>query len=141
LDDFTPALDNVFSFLSAAGGVTGTFGTTSLPDLVAGLAWSISYTSSTVQLSVVQASLPGDYNLDGTVDAADYVVWRKIDNTPEGYDAWRTHFGQSLGNGAGAMGAASAATPEPTCLPSLLLGMLLALIPRRAGDVIVSTAH
>ena len=37
--------------------------------------------------------LAGDYNLNGTVDAADYVVWRK--NTSQSYEAWRTLFGQS----------------------------------------------
>ena len=30
----------------------------------------------------------GDFNGDGTVDAADYVVWRKTDGTPLGYDTW-----------------------------------------------------
>ena len=37
--------------------------------------------------------LAGDYNLNGTVDAADYIVWRK--NTSQSYEAWRTLFGQS----------------------------------------------
>jgi hypothetical protein len=34
-------------------------------------------------------SLPGDYDQNGTVDAADYVVWRKVDGTQTGYDTWR----------------------------------------------------
>ena len=46
--------------------------------------------------------LPGDYNNDGTVDAADYVVWRKNDGTQGGYDTWRANFGQPLpGSGSG----------------------------------------
>ena len=44
--------------------------------------------------------LPGDYNRDGVVDAADYVVWRKgmgTTYTQGDYDVWRAHFGASLG--------------------------------------------
>jgi hypothetical protein len=54
----------------------------------------------------------GDYNHNGIADAADYVVWRKIDGTPAGYNLWRTNFGNttvpvtSAGSGAG-NGAAS----------------------------------
>jgi hypothetical protein len=66
----------------------------------------------------------GDFNGDGVVDAADYVVWRKTDGTPEGYDTWRAHFGETLGAGAAATGSASAAVPEPTSRLSLILGML-----------------
>ncbi len=38
----------------------------------------------------------GDFNFDGVIDSADYVAWRKNDGTPEGYNAWRAHFGQSV---------------------------------------------
>ena len=41
-------------------------------------------------------TLQGDYNTDGVVDAADYVVWRKTDGTnPAGYNTWRTNFGRT----------------------------------------------
>src|SRR5262245_24788108 len=39
--------------------------------------------------------IPGDFNGNGTVDAADYVVWRKTGGTQADYTTWRTHFGQS----------------------------------------------
>ena len=56
---------------------------------------------------------PSDFNDDGTVDAADYVVWRKnpggID-TQNDYAVWRTHFGQAAGSGSGA--DAVAVVPE-----------------------------
>jgi uncharacterized membrane protein len=42
---------------------------------------------------------PGDYNNDGAVDAADYVVWRKNDGTQAGFDLWRTRFGATAGGG------------------------------------------
>ena len=35
----------------------------------------------------------GDYNGDGSVDAADYVVWRRTDGSPAGYNTWRANFG------------------------------------------------
>ncbi len=39
--------------------------------------------------------LQGDYNQNGTVDAADYVVWRKSGGLQEGYNSWRANFGQA----------------------------------------------
>ena len=100
LDGFNPTLGNSFTFLSAAGGITGAFDTISLPILAAGHAWSINDTPTFIQLIVTQAPPLGDYNSDGAVDAADYVVWRKNDGTQAGYDTWRAHFGQTAGNGA-----------------------------------------
>ena len=43
--------------------------------------------------------LPGDFNGDGIVDAADYVIWRKNDGSQVGYDMWRSHFGQTASAG------------------------------------------
>jgi hypothetical protein len=40
-------------------------------------------------------TLNGDYNADGRVDAADYIVWRKNDGTPAGHSLWRTNFGRT----------------------------------------------
>jgi autotransporter-associated beta strand protein len=69
-------------------------------------------------------SLPGDFNLDGTVDGADYVVWRKVGGTPADYDLWRANFGRSAGSGSGASFGSSASVPEPTAIVMLLCGML-----------------
>jgi hypothetical protein len=52
---------------------------------------------------------PGDFNSDGSVDAADYVVWRKNDGSPEEYDEWRANFGNTSGGG----GALGSTVPEP----------------------------
>lgn len=63
--------------------------------------------------------LPGDYNDDGTVDAADYVVWRKTDGgNAQGYTDWRANFGEGMGNGSGSGGSLPLQTgvPEPTTL-------------------------
>jgi hypothetical protein len=68
--------------------------------------------------------LPGDYNSDGKVDDADYIVWRKGLGTtfgPNGYDVWRAHYGETSA-GAGsvltASGSVSGGTgvPEPSSL-------------------------
>ena len=67
--------------------------------------------------------LAGDYNGDGTVDAADYVLWRKDPDSPnngapDGYNTWRAHFGVTAGSGAG---FGTTAAPEPaTCVLGLL---------------------
>lgn len=60
----------------------------------------------------------GDYNLDGSVDAADYTVWRDGDSPydgQEGYDIWAANFGATAA-------ADSTAVPEPTAVGLLLLG-------------------
>lgn len=64
---------------------------------------------------VAVPELPGDYNHDDIVDAADYVVWRKTGiNGPTGYDTWRTNFGKP--GGSGSTVSANATVPEPTTL-------------------------
>lgn len=69
------------------------------------------------------STIAGDYNNDGKVDAADYVVWR---NNPSafggtsGYNTWRTHFGATASTGS-----SFAAIPEPSVLFFLTaLGMI-----------------
>jgi hypothetical protein len=45
------------------------------------------------------APIAGDYNHDGTVDAADYVVWRNDGAPPGDYETWRAHFGTTASSG------------------------------------------
>jgi hypothetical protein len=69
-------------------------------------------------------ALAGDYNADGFVDAADYVVWRKGLSTtyiPSDYNAWRANFGQSAGSGSGVR--SNARVPEPKTLLQLILAL------------------
>jgi hypothetical protein len=67
--------------------------------------------------------VPGDYNGNGVVDMADYVLWRNggpLQNevattgsvTPEDYTEWRARFGNTAGSGSALSG--SAAVPEPS---------------------------
>ncbi len=74
--------------------------------------------------------LTGDYNNNGSVDAADYVVWRRRLNTSRvlpndaiggvvdanQFTQWRMHFGESLGGGAGASVLSRNSVPEPGTL-------------------------
>jgi len=65
--------------------------------------------------------LQGDYNSDGQVDAADYVLWRKNDiDGQAGYNTWRANFGAQAGTGS----AVGFAVPEPVSLAILLTATL-----------------
>jgi hypothetical protein len=73
------------------------------------------------------AATNADYNSNGVVDAADYVVWRKTDGTQAGYNNWRSHFGQTAGSGSIANGT----VPEPaTCWLAILSATVMALTRR-----------
>jgi hypothetical protein len=61
--------------------------------------------------------LPGDFNFDAVVDAADYVVWRKglgIEYTQGDFNTWRSNFGQTGGGSGGSAFASGPAVPEPS---------------------------
>ncbi len=84
-----------------------------------------------------QLNLPGDFNQDGHVDAADYVAWRQglgTTYTQADYDVWRAHFGNAsqiivnTGSGAGSSESlVTGAVPEPASDWLFLLGGLMAL--------------
>lgn len=93
----------------------------------------------TFDFELLLPPLPGDYNSNNVLDAADYTVWRDAvtagatellnDPTPgtvdeTDFEYWRDHFGESLGAGAGE--AASATVPEPGS--ALLVAQLLCLL-------------
>jgi hypothetical protein len=132
---YSPQLGEVFGFLVSAG-TDGMFDHYDFPDLAPGLKWSIAPGDATTFRAVVAATtiLAGDYNNDGTVDAADYVVWRKnegtdnvLPNNPLGgtigatrYDQWRTHFGQTTGGAS--VTAGLPVVPEPATTVLRLIG-------------------
>jgi len=65
----------------------------------------------------------GDFNNDGSVDAADYVMWRKTDSgNSQGYTDWRANFGEGMGAGGGSVGSSHSQTgvPEPATLVLLM---------------------
>jgi uncharacterized protein YjbI with pentapeptide repeats len=88
--------------------------------------WDLSQLYTTGDITfLAEAGLSGDFNGDGSVDAADYVVWRKTGGTQQGYDTWRANYGRVAGGG-GSDGNRSAlpAVPEPTGL-ALVAGAVL----------------
>ena len=70
------------------------------------------------------STVAGDFNHDGSFDAADYVVWRKtgVDGS-QGYEEWRSHFGQTT-LGRGSLFDDSSAVPEPATFVLVLMGLL-----------------
>ncbi len=96
----------------------------------------------TLEVEVTVHELPGDYNLDGFVDGADYSVWRDSlghaaslpnDDTPgvgeDDYARWKANFGAVPGGGEGAL---AAAVPEPaTWLAALMAAIVVGAIRRR----------
>jgi hypothetical protein len=82
----------------------------------------------------VVAGLPGDYNGDDIVDAADYTLWRdtlnstndlRADGDASGtvdagdYGVWKSHFGEMAGGGANVFGN-SGNVPEPGVVAMLV---------------------
>ena len=78
--------------------------------------------------------LMGDYNQNGTVDAADYVLWRKNPGgfPADAYATWRSHFGQPPGSGAGV--SANTTVPEPATLVLLMFAAAGWCLRRRRDE-------
>jgi hypothetical protein len=59
---------------------------------------------------------PDDFNGNGVVDAADYVLWRKESSRQADYNTWRAYFGVTAGSGSGAADSffSRYAVPEPS---------------------------
>jgi hypothetical protein len=88
-------------------------------------------------ISLAPEGLSGDFNEDGKVDAADYVLWRKNDTANASlpnddglttqaarYGLWRENFGNASGPGGGA----GAAVPEPSTALLLVVAIAGALL-------------
>jgi hypothetical protein len=76
-------------------------------------------------------SIPGDFNHDNIVDAADYVVWRKNPAgtyTTTDFNNWLANFGRSAGSGT----SSNVAVPEPASRLYLAVGVwAVTFRPRR----------
>ena len=106
---------------------------------------NLTLTGQLVATSTFVTPLPGDYNQNGIVDTADFVVWRKKvgsgislpnDDTtgvgPDDYTRWRENFGQTLGsNGNGSDFLIGSAVPEASSVRLLIVAMCLGGVFRR----------
>jgi T5SS/PEP-CTERM-associated repeat protein len=131
INGFVPVAGQSFDILDW-GTLMGTFSSISLPTL-SGLTWNTSQLYTNGVISVASASLPGDFNHDGVVGAADYVAWRKglgTVYTPTDYNVWRANFGAPSGSGVGASLSGSA-VPEPGGIVLLFLAAIGSSAPWR----------
>jgi hypothetical protein len=97
-------------------------------------------------LGIPQPPLPGDYNHNNVVDAADYTIWRdSLGQTGEGlaadgtgyqglpdgvvdqrdYDLWKSHFGDTANSGSAAVAVPESATQV------MFFAAVLSIIARR----------
>lgn len=96
---------------------------------------------------IAHISVPGDYNLNGKVDAPDYVLWRNTlgqsgpnlaadgneNNSIEtsDYAVWRSHFGRTPGSGALIADGTGSSVPEPGSIHAIVALLFCATAERR----------
>lgn len=135
INQYMPVHGTSFTVLSAAS-ISGSFSTVELPLLNPGLVWSYQQSNTAITLRVQKA----DFNQDGVVNAADYVLWRdQLNRTGTGLSAdangdmvvnaadlaiWKGNFGSIRGNVAAGAGSTTA-VPEPSAVA--LVAMLAAI--------------
>lgn len=138
---FTPQPTDTFTVVSA-GTLSGQFDNAAPGQQLiesGGLAtYEVSYTATEVVLSDFASIVAGDFNDDGTVDIADYTVWRDNlgaadesalngNGTGDGvidesdYALWQTFFGLTA---PASLNASQAQVPEPSTL-ILIAGVCL----------------
>jgi hypothetical protein len=111
------------------------------------------FTVSNVWIGSAETLLPptwtsqGDFNQDGIVNTADYILWRKSmgqtgANLPADSNgnnqvdmgdlfAWRSHYGENLsGAGSGSSFDSSTTVPEPRGLAIAILGLIICVAIR-----------
>jgi fibronectin-binding autotransporter adhesin len=135
--DLTGGGTGPWTVITYTGTRTGTF------DFVTGLpsGYAVSYaTSGQVNIVPSAGGLPGDFNSDGKVDAADYVRWRKANGTnnalpndnglgvpigPNHFALWKQNFGRPPGSGTGGGLGGGTSVPEPAGIAIVGIGLAL----------------
>jgi autotransporter-associated beta strand protein len=122
-----------YTLINYDGALGGSFGNLSLGGTQpAGFTYMLvnNVGNTSIDLQVTQTTPPGDFNLDGKVNAADYVLWRKNPGgfPPNAYDTWRANFGNPPGSGAG---LGEAAVPEPNAFLLVIVAAAGSTVRRR----------
>lgn len=93
----------------------------------AGKSLKLSGNNIVLAIGAAPANL-GDFNLDGVVDARDYVIWRDTIGTQVKYDEWKANYGNIYPGSSATVGLGLAsnvsAVPEPSSLVLVLLGFV-----------------
>ena len=136
---YTPSSD--VAILTTTEGIVDNSLSLSLAGAGAGSFTGVSVVGNNLMLLVGgSTSVPGDYNGNGSVDAADYTVWQDSygDSVPQGTGAdgvndgkidnldylfWKTKF-TNAGSGSGS----AAAVPEPSSLALVLLAGFFGMV-------------
>jgi hypothetical protein len=109
------------------------------------------YAGATGSVNLAPPATTGDYNHDGTVNAADYTVWRDTlgqsaaphgsgaDGDADGaindgdYTFWKDNFGDTVPGGGSALSALAVPEPTTSALAVLAASCLLRRIRKRAA--------
>jgi hypothetical protein len=124
-----------FDILDWSGTLSGQFSPLQLRMFGGQFTWDASQLYTTGVLTLSGPPPEADFNHNGVVDAADYVVWRNIGGPQSDYELWREQFGitYNIGTGSSSGPTSSAAVPEPTTLVMLFMGMLSMFFRRSAA--------
>lgn len=144
---FVPEEDDVFTVLTATGGLVGEFDNYDLPTHLGGLLldWDVLYLRTMVALQLDEiGGLLGDYNYNGRVEGGDMLYWQQtfgstddlsadgnLDGVVDDLDlqVWSDNFGAV----ASTM-AAIASVPEPSTLAMGLIACCLAISGSRRSQ-------
>ncbi|MEM9353432.1 MAG: sulfatase-like hydrolase/transferase [Planctomycetota bacterium] len=140
-NSYSPLVGDMFNILSATGGLTGVFGSVSLPDLLGDqfVEWNVNYLAGDVMLEIAATFDRGDYDRDGDVDSVDLATWDANFGSPG-----TTFDGDSDGDGdvdladllvlqqnfTGTLNAL-VAVPEPTAAAFAMAGLAACFTRRR----------